>query len=164
MYKPEYDNEDIYCKFGGGYHPFSNFYPAPVEFEGLIYSTGEGAFQAAKTLEIENRKSFQNIPPGVAKKMGRRLKLRKDWEEVKYKVMVEILKSKFSNGELQKILLDTGDRYIIENTSRWHDNIWGNCECEMSNYIEGQNLLGKALMEVRCEIRRHHSQSHVYDK
>jgi predicted NAD-dependent protein-ADP-ribosyltransferase YbiA (DUF1768 family) len=57
---------------------------------------------------------------------------------------------KFSqHPELQNILLETGDTYIEENTTGWHDNIWGNCHCPKCQKIKGQNLLGKALMDVR---------------
>ena len=35
----------------------------------------------------------------------------------------------------------------------WHDNVWGNCECERCKETEGKNLLGKALMEVRSKLK-----------
>ena len=86
--------------------------------------------------------------------MGRKVQLRHDWEEVKYRLMVDICYAKFTqNPELKEILLSTGDETLVENTTGWHDNIWGNCECPRCINKEGKNLLGKALMEVRELIR-----------
>lgn len=143
---------DVY-KFGGRQHPFSNFYPASADYEDMTFSTVEGGFQAAKTLDKEARKAFINIDPSKAKKDGRKLKLRSDWEKVKYVIMLDILRSKFKDPTLCKMLLDTGTKEIIEDTTGWHDNEWGNCECERCINIEGKNLLGKALMELRDKLR-----------
>ena len=139
-------------KFGGREHPFSNFYPAPVTYEGIIYTTGEGAFQSAKTLDMNIRASFANIDPGKAKGDGRRLKLRPDWEHVKYQVMIDILRSKFQDPSLRKMLIDTEDSLIIGDTTGWHDNEWGDCGCAKCAHIAGKNLLGKALMQIRSEF------------
>ena len=89
-----------------------------------------------------------------AKKAGRTVKLRPDWEEVKLDVMHEACLAKFSQHEyLKEALLSTGDEEIIENTTAWHDNIWGNCDCPRCSNKVGQNLLGKTLMRVREELR-----------
>ena len=141
-------------RFGGRDHPFSNYYPAPATYEGLTFSTGEGAFQSAKTLDTAVCSSFVNIDPGAAKGKGRKLALRPDWEEIKYQVMLDILYSKFQDPILRKILLDTGEKQIIEDTTGWHDNVWGDCRCDACQGIQGKNLLGKALMSVRAELRR----------
>jgi ribA/ribD-fused uncharacterized protein len=135
-------------------HPFSNFYPSPAAFEDIEYPTSENAFQAAKTLDIVQRKLFEGISPGEAKSYGRRVDLRSDWEDVKFSVMVEVLKSKFfRDATLISMLCDTGDALIVEDTTGWHDNEWGDCTCPKCVSKEGKNLLGKALMEVRAEIR-----------
>jgi hypothetical protein len=136
----------------GGEHPFSNFYPAAVVYEGIVFSTAEGAYQSAKTLDIEKRKTFANISPDNAKGKGRRLKQRADWEEVKYNVMLDVLRSKFQNSELHQLLLETGMCLIIEDTTLWHDNEWGDCSCPKCINITGKNFLGKALMEIRSEF------------
>ena len=140
-------------KFGGRDHPFSNYYPAQATFEGMVFATGEGAFQAAKTLDMGNRCMFTDIDPGNAKGLGRKLELRDDWEVVKHGVMLDILRSKFADPALRQMLLDTGEQKVVEDTTGWHDNIWGNCECPNCAHIEGGNLLGKALMKLRAEFR-----------
>ena len=68
--------------------------------------------------------------------------------------MVDVCYAKFTqNEDLKDILLSTGNEELCENTTGWHDNIWGNCECPKCKDIIGKNLLGKALMEVRDRIK-----------
>ena len=136
------------------YGCFSNFYPCSVESGGIVYPNSECAWQSLKTLDMEKRKKFATYKAAGAKKMGRRVELRSDWEEVKYQLMVDVCYAKFSqNKELKSILQATGEEELIENTTAWHDNVWGNCECERCKETEGKNLLGKALMEVRSKLK-----------
>lgn len=142
-----------FSKTSKKYGCFSNFYPCNVTFDGLTFKNSEAAWQAQKTLSESQRRDFTTLNPSEAKKKGRRVTLRKDWEDVKYQLMVDVCKAKFSqNPELKRILLSTGDEELIENTTGWHDNIWGNCDCDRCKNIVGKNLLGKALMRVREEI------------
>ena len=134
---------------------FSNFYETTFVWDGREYHCSEAAFQSAKTLDPYERNKFMSLNGSASKKLGRSVVLRSDWEQVKFDIMVDVLMCKFTQDEhCQQLLLDTGDTYIIENTTRWHDNIWGNCDCERCQNIEGQNLLGKALMLVRTRLRR----------
>ena len=139
-------------KFDGPYAFLSNFYYSPISYEGVEYPTVEHAFQAAKVLDMTKRFEIANLPtPGAAKRVGRQVDLRKDWEEVKIDVMRECLKEKFKNPELFAALVATGDEELVEG-NYWHDNFWGVCSCERSNG-QGQNHLGKLLMELRTELR-----------
>lgn len=62
--------------------------------------------------------------------------------------------AKFSKNEnLRQILLSTEDEELVEDTTGWHDNIWGDCSCPKCQYIKGRNKLGKILMQVRDEIK-----------
>lgn len=138
--------------FKNKYFFLSNFYLSPVKFEGLVYPSVEHAFQAAKTLDKEERKEFAILKtPSDAKKKGRYCQLRSDWEEVKVQVMLECLRNKFKDKTLRKMLLETGDEILVEGNT-WHDNCWGSCSCEKCKDIEGKNFLGKCLMRVREEI------------
>lgn len=139
-------------KFDGQYAFLSNFYIHNVTYEGLTYESTEAAFQAAKTLDIEEKKQFTRLTPSGAKKMGRKITLRSDWEQVKDQVMLDILRIKFNNPELRSMLLSTGDAQLIEG-NYWHDNYWGNCVCDKCRDKIGKNTLGKLLMQVREEIR-----------
>lgn len=60
--------------FTGRYGFLSNFYPCKVEFEGAVYPSVEHAFQAAKTLDPDERIKFQSdVKPATAKAWGRKL-------------------------------------------------------------------------------------------
>lgn len=143
-----------FSKTDSKYGCFSNFHMCPIEFDGLAYTNTEAAWQAQKTLDVKERNKFTHEAPSVAKRHGRCVDLRPDWEDVKYQLMVDVCYAKFTqNTELGNVLLETGDEEIIENTTGWHDNIWGNCECSKCVNKVGKNLLGKALMEVRDMLR-----------
>ena len=138
--------------FDGEFAFLSNFYESPCEFEGIVYPTVEHAFQAAKTLCILTREEIAAAPtPGKAKRMGRKVQLREDWELVKTDVMRECLKSKFSHPVLKMQLLATKDATLIEGTT-WHDRCWGICTCPECKGA-GENRLGKLLMELREELK-----------
>jgi ribA/ribD-fused uncharacterized protein len=126
----------------------SNFYPASVIYQGRKYRTSEHAFQAAKTLDKNQRKTIAAFEePALAKRMGRVVELREDWEDVKLGVMKIILRDKFKrNADLRKQLLATGDSELIEGNV-WGDTYWGVCQGK------GENHLGKLLMEVRQELQ-----------
>ncbi|MFT0803343.1 NADAR family protein [Bacillus swezeyi] len=96
-----------------------------------------------KSIHLE----FSDLPPNLAKRKGRRVKLRPDWEEVKETFMYEIVKAKFEqNDQLKNRLLQTGESTLIEGNT-WGDRVWGVC-----NGI-GENKLGKILMRVRNELK-----------
>lgn len=143
-----------FSKTNTKYGCFSNFFPCTVTFDGLTYQSSEAAWQAQKTLDIEQRTRFCNYTASGSKKMGRKVNLRTDWENIKYQMMIDVCYAKFTqNPEIGNILLSTGNEELIENTTGWHDNIWGNCECPRCINKVGQNLLGKALMRVREMMR-----------
>lgn len=130
----------------------SNFYNSPIEFNGKIYKTVEHAYQSHKADNEPEHEWVRNMDtPGKAKKTGMKVRLRKDWEEIKLGLMLELVRIKFSNPELSKKLTDTKNYLLVEGNF-WHDNFFGNCTCSECKKIEGQNNLGKILMKVRQEI------------
>lgn len=138
--------------FDGEYAFLSNFYNASCIFEGKLYPTVEHAFQAAKSLDHAERDWIAAAgSPGLAKRLGRRVNLRPDWEKVKFDVMEECLRSKFADPVLKQKLLATGDEELVEG-NYWHDNTWGNCSCEKCKDIIGRNMLGNILMKLRTEF------------
>jgi len=152
--------KEIIRKFRGKYFFLSNFYPSPVEYEGLTYPSVENAFQAAKTAP-HRREVFTRISPKEAKRMGRKVPLLGGagyWESRKVKVMEELIRKKFTqNPELGQKLLQTGNALLIEGNT-WGDEFWGvNLKKPESNSpwgYAGKNLLGQILMKVREELRR----------
>lgn len=138
--------------FRGKYYFLSNFYESPVKYLGVTYQNNEAAFQAQKIFNskldgYEKQNEFSKLNPSEAKRLGRRVNLRSDWEEVKENIMYEICLAKFTqNEDLKKDLLETGDSYLEEGNS-WGDKIWGTVDGL------GENKLGKILMRIREEIK-----------
>lgn len=139
--------------FTDKYAFLSNFFESTVHFEGIEFPSSEAAFQAAKTADMQLRREFCSLKPGQAKRKGRTIPLRAEWEAVKDSVMYRIVKAKFTqNAWLKRQLIATGDEYLEEGNT-WHDNTWGNCTCPKCADIPGANRLGKILMRVRDELR-----------
>lgn len=139
--------------FTGKYSFLSNFHPCNIVFEGKHYTTVEHAYQAAKTLDESHRERTRLLRyPGLAKKEGRRVVIRDDWEQVKVDIMKRLLLQKFyGNNDLAERLLETGDKYI-EETNTWGDKFWGVCDGQ------GKNILGLLLMSIRTELQRMNTQ------
>lgn len=139
-------------QFTKQYRFLSNFCPTPLVFEGAKYPHAEAAYQAAKCAEPKDKLIFQDpsIEPQRAKALGRKVALREEWDATKYSVMVAILKVKFADPQLAEKLKATGEAELVEG-NHWHDNTWGICKCPKCPGA-GQNLLGKALMEVRAAL------------
>jgi ribA/ribD-fused uncharacterized protein len=140
--------------FDGDWHFLTNFSASPIVWEGREWPTVEHLFQAHKSLDDEERELIRTAhTPAEAKRLGRRVTKRSDWEEVRQDVMLQCLRAKFSqNSDLAQRLLDTRDALLVEGNT-WHDNTWGDCRCKRCAAIEGDNLLGKALMQIRNELR-----------
>ena len=118
------------------------------------YPTAEHAFQASKTFNVsERRRVFKAATPSAAKKAGRSLALRADWEAVKDDVMLGVLFSKFTfDIPIRQALLTTAPHELIEGNT-WHDNYWGDCICGREACVgEGKNMLGILLMRVRTAL------------
>lgn len=134
--------------FSKEYHFLSNFYPTKIFYQELEYDSSEAAFQAMKCKNISDRKKFVGLNPSEAKRLGRKILLREDWNNVKDRIMYEICTIKFVNQQLKRKLLATGNAYLEEGNS-WNDTYWGT-----TNGI-GENALGKILMRIREEIKQH---------
>lgn len=137
-------------EFQGTYRFLSNFYSILFVWEGITWTSSEHAYQAAKTVDLKIRKQISVLKtPGAAKRFGKTIQLRSDWELIKINIMEEIVREKFNqNKVLAKKLMETGD-LILEEGNRWNDNFWGVCP---PNSGSGQNHLGLILMKVRKEL------------
>ena len=134
--------------FRDEYFFLSNFYEAPVEYDGITYQSNEAAFQAQKCADKKDREQFAHLSPGDAKRMGRRVSLRPDWEDVKVNVMRDIVTAKFEqNPDLREQLMRLKEIYLEEGNT-WGDRVWGTVDGK------GANLLGQILMDVRDDFIR----------
>lgn len=137
-------------RFSGDHAFLSNFYPATVTWLGVeFYPTVEHAYQAAKTEDPQGREMIrQATTPGIAKRLGRKVPMRRDWDEIKLNVMLNLVHQKFyDHDDLRRMLLDTGDQMLIEGNT-WGDTFWG----VYKGF--GYNHLGHILMQVRDLVRR----------
>lgn len=141
---------------------FSNWYPSTFIYKNIKFHNSEAALMYEKASLFNDEKSMQRIittkdqNPRKVKAFGRKVSPYDDkaWNSVRYQLMVDILLQKFTqNPEMLEILLDTCDRVIVEGSP--YDAIWGvglhwndDLILTESNW-KGDNLLGKALMEVR---------------
>ena len=129
------------------YRFLSNFWLTPIKFRELIYSSVEAAYQAAKTLDPDARIAISKMTPGQAKRAGRKVYMRSDWEEIKIDIMILLNLQKYENPQLRATLLATGDAKLIEGNT-WGDRFWG-------VYAgKGENHLGIILMEIRDGLRK----------
>jgi len=129
--------------FQNEYGWLSNFWLCNIEYEGLIYPSVENAYQAAKTTCTSLREPFTKYSSGQAKRAGKKLILRKDWNNIKLDIMEKLVTQKFTKYPYLKTkLLRTGDA-IIEEGNYWRDTFWGVC-----NGV-GDNYLGYILMNIR---------------
>lgn len=138
--------EGIYG-FYGKYRPLSNFDTTPFTYGGFTFKSSEHAFHFYKTYGSWSREILKADTPSLAKQLGRKCPMRKDWDDVKIGIMEEILFAKFNqNQHLKDLLMSTGDKYL-EETNDWNDTYWGVCNGK------GNNHLGKILMNIRGKIR-----------
>ncbi len=127
--------------FRGDLYFLSNMYPHPIEHNGLVFSCVEAAFQASKCPGRESE--FVGIDGFEAKRRGRKVKLRDDWEKRKVGFMLFWLRKKFADGGMKKRLVGVKGPLVEEND--WGDRYWGVCGGV------GENMLGRLLEQVRSE-------------
>ena len=133
--------------FSGEFHFLSNFHPAPILFSGVAYRTTEHAYQAQKTVNDNTRMNISILQtPGEAKQYGKTVSLRPDWDEIKLEIMEAVVRAKFTQNPLLKEKLLATDDMELEEGNLWGDTYWGVCNGE------GENHLGKILMEIRTDL------------
>ena len=135
--------------FRDEYAFLSNFYPAVISYRGYQYANNEAAFQAQKALSFTEQQKFclsRLTNPADAKRLGRKITLRPDWEAAKMQYMYEICMAKYmQHPDLRLALLSTGDSILIEE-NQWRDRYWG-----MVNG-HGKNRLAIILMDIRNKL------------
>lgn len=132
--------------FFGPYAFLSNFFKEP---DGTFV---EWEYQRAKCADFKDRKHFdtlmdkRTLTPMQAKAMGRKMKLRDEWDEKKVPIMEFYVRKKFrDHRDLALLLKMTGNAHL-EETNTWGDRFWG------VSSGQGLNILGDILMLVRDEL------------
>lgn len=144
----------------------SNFYKSDfVDSDGNRFCCSEQylMYMKAKTFEPNNivllNKILAETSATKIKQYGRMVKNYVDdvWNEIRYGVMVNGLRLKFSqNPQLKQLLIGTGNKILYEASK--YDKIWGigfspQDAINTNPQLFGRNLLGQALMEVRDEFK-----------
>jgi ribA/ribD-fused uncharacterized protein len=157
-------SSDIYFySVKGKYGFMSNFYKCSFQdCQGNQYCCSEQYFMAQKCKEFEpeNTEMFQQILNETSatkiKQLGRKIQNYDParWNAIRYNVMVDALRLKFAqNDNLKEALLDTHLCILYEAAK--NDRIWGigfdSKNLPEDHSLFGENLLGKALMQVRDE-------------
>jgi len=142
----------------------SNFYPTNFTDDGIPFNCSEQWFMYQKCLTFDPNNNrlrcliLTELNPKMVKKYGRQVKNFDEdiWNSKKYDIMVDALRLKFNqNLEIKKKLLSTKGKKLYEASP--YDKIWGiGVNYQTANHINknsyGQNLLGKALIQVRDEL------------
>ena len=138
--------------FSGKLRFLSNMYPCAVRIcvQGTeyVFQSAEAAYQAGKCADPKNVPLFAGAVTGpAAKKLGRKVGLRPDWEEQKVPWMAQVLEAKFTqNPELMERLVGTYPMELHE-TNTWKDAFWGIYQGQ------GKDMLGKLLTDIRERYR-----------
>lgn len=132
-------------QFRGRYYFLSNFYPSPIEIDGLRYESAEAAFQGQKNSQYAHMFTG-SVTPLEAKRLGKRVPIGVgEWNTRRLSVMEKVVRAKFEqNPKLQQLLLTTTEPIVEDNT--WGDTYWGRCRGV------GSNHLGQILQEVRNSL------------
>lgn len=133
--------------FRGEFGFLSNFYECEIKYGSLRFKNLEACFQALKSKDWNVRKMFEKLDGKSAKALGRKIKLREDWDDIKEKVMEYLVREKFKQPWLKWKLLNTAGAVLVEG-NYWNDRFWG---VDLRSGI-GENKLGKILMKVRDEL------------
>ncbi|MEF9438607.1 MAG: NADAR family protein [Candidatus Mariimomonas ferrooxydans] len=114
----------------------------------IVYPSTEHAYQAAKFREPGIREKIRRAStPGKAKRASKNFAQTSMFTEAeKLDVMYRLLLQKFNKEPFKSKLLATHGQKIVEG-NRWNDKFWGVCKGE------GQNKLGKLIMDIRKQIR-----------
>lgn len=155
----------------------SNFYAAQFKWsfngEEHEFFCTEQAFMWAKAMLFNDKDAAKEIleekrDPMVCKRWGRQVKnyIDEDWAKVRYEIMVEVNLAKFTQNDVLKAKITDskfdGKTFVEASPS---DCIWGikrtigDPKIDDETYWRGQNLLGKALTEVRAEILQEQSEN-----
>jgi ribA/ribD-fused uncharacterized protein len=145
------DTEKQIFFYENDFYVFSNFSSFAIEWRGKLYMTSEHAYQAEKFQDEGLKEQIRRARSAhQAFKMAEQNKgaCRKDWNEIRLKVMKDVLLAKVDqHSYVKKKLIESGDKELIEDS--WRDSYWG-----WGPEKDGANHLGRLWMEVREELKK----------
>jgi ribA/ribD-fused uncharacterized protein len=125
------------------YDEFDNFFICSFEEDNIIYKSTEHYYQSKKVLDPKIQKLICNANSvREAYSLGQMYPLRKGWDDMKVKIMLQANKLKFDqNLTLKKMLVETEGEIEFP----YSDNFWGSGP---------SNMLGKILMILRAYYKK----------
>ena len=133
----------LHCMAGG----------MPLSLHGMMIPSAEHLYQSLRTHDKEVQMLICAEPnPFKAKRMvAYRYPAMPTWDSVRVDAMRYTLRVKWLQQErFRNVLLETGSLPIVERSVR--DSFWG--AIPKGEILEGSNVLGNLLMELRSEIHR----------
>jgi ribA/ribD-fused uncharacterized protein len=145
------DTAERVCFYEQDFYVLSNFSAFAIFWSGRRFDTSEHLYHWLKFPHArELSEEILGAPSAhEAFKIAERHReyRRADWDEVKVRIMRDILRAKARQHEyVRRKLLQTGTRELVENS--WRDDFWG-----WGPNRDGQNMLGKLWMEIRTELQ-----------
>jgi ribA/ribD-fused uncharacterized protein len=133
-------------QFRGEYGWLSNFAMVEIKLHGHIYSSVEHAYIASKSSDEQWRElcADDKYSAGQLKQESKNIKIIENWDDIKVDIMKRCLVQKFIQEPYKTKLINTAGQ-IIEEGNYWNDKFWGIC----LKTNEGENMLGKLIMELR---------------
>jgi hypothetical protein len=135
--------------------------PHPIVIGSKQSLTAEALFQANKTLNAELQDKILASSAATAKKLGGKVELRPEWDEIRLRVMEIVIAAKFPDSmaaplwSLSQKLMMTGSAILVEGND-WGDIFWGAVrppDAQNGPWM-GQNNLGLLLMRRREHLMR----------
>lgn len=122
---------------------------------GLPSRTGETLGDVFTDFTIYHDDPYKQ--PKAAKEVARILGkkeyglLREDWREINLELMVKLLLEKFTQREMAEYLRSTKGKFLFEGNT-WNDDFYGVTMDETGNLVDGKNILGRILMNIREKL------------
>ncbi len=128
----------------------------PLIVVGSVWPSSEALYQACRFPDLPDVQLLiaEQTSAMTAKMRSKphRSATRADWPRIRVRIMRWVLRVKLAqhmNG-FGSVLLATGDASIVERSAK--DRYWGAIESD-DGTLEGENVLGRLLMELRDELR-----------
>lgn len=150
--------------FFGELNPFSNFHPCKFTHAGITFTSSEQFIQYTKSMLFNDTRNAAKILGSnealSIKELGRKVENfnMKVWLKEAKELCTPGIAAKFEQNEwLKKMLLETGDRVLVESS---HDKDWGTGiplheeDCLVkTKWVDGQGILGEILENIRKSLR-----------
>lgn len=134
----------------------SNFYMSEIIYRGRAHKSAEHLYNFLMAAKAHDRDEIFHTTSGRAARFYGKFiaKPKPHWDVVKVRVMLKVMRLKFRDKKLRRMLIEIGDKELTELNFR-NETFWGVCGCTQHQRT-GLNMLGKILMKIRDEVKHDH--------